>query len=617
MASKRTRPPVADGGDQPSNSSGAPPAPRELVVITAAGTDMRAARAGLGAAADAGTDTLASLIQNEGITLVPLFGIPENRLSPAMAGADFLPGAESVPEMSRFYHVDAPEERLDELAERLINDPSIEAAYVKPGAEPAQLNDMIATAMDAPPATPDFTPRQGYLNAAPGGIDARYAWTRPGGLGTGVRVIDIEGAWRFSHEDLIVNQGGVIGGAQSTDLLWRNHGTAVAGEIGGDRNSFGVTGIAPDANIRAVSIFGGLGSAAAIRLAADSLSAGDIILIELQRTGPLGAYIAIEWWPDDLAAIRYAVAKGVIVVEAAGNGAQNLDNPAYDNPQSGFPTSWRNPYRRNPVDSGAIVVGAGAPPSGNFGPDRSRLDFSNYGSMIDAQGWGREVVTAGYGDLQGGSNEDLWYTAQFSGTSSASPIVVGAIACVQGVRRAAGQPLRTPPQMRSDLRNTGTPQQAGPSAPLSQRIGNRPNLRQLIPPVKAKETKEFKDRKDIKEKEIGKESKDVRDSKHLKDARDTKNRFKEHKDVRENPKLIRENFPDPVDERIRTLEQTVDQLSHFIGGELRPDLTTSPLAGESDFQQDDAAALSEELRKQAVDAKTMKDDKDLEKTRDR
>lgn len=611
MASKRNRPPVDDGVDQPSNSSGAPPAPRELVVITAAGTDMRAARAGLGAAAaDGGADTLASLM-NEGITLVPLFGVPENRLSAAMAGADFLPGAESVPEMSRFYHVDAPEERLDELAERLIHDPAIEAAYVKPGAEPAQINDMVASVMEAPPGTPDFTPKQGYLNVAPGGIDARYAWTRPGGFGTGVRVIDIEGAWRFSHEDLIVNQGGVIGGTQSPDLLWRNHGTAVAGEIGGDRNSFGVTGIAPDANIRAVSIFGGLGSAAAIRLAADSLSAGDIILIELQRTGPLGAYIAIEWWPDDLAAIRYAVGKGVIVVEAAGNGGQNLDNAAYDTPQPGFPASWRNPYRRNPVDSGAIVVGAGAPPSGNFGPDRSRLDFSNYGSMIDAQGWGREVVTAGYGDLQGGANEDLWYTAQFSGTSSASPIVVGAIACVQGVRRAAGQPLRTPAQMRNDLRTTGTPQQAGPSAPLSQRIGNRPNLRQLIPPVKAKETKEIKD------KEIIKDSKDIRDSKQLKDVRDTKRRFKDLKDVRETPKSIRENFPDPIDERIRTLEQTVDQLSHFIGGELRPDLTASPLAGESDLQQDDAAALSEELRKQAVDAKSLKDDKDLEKTRDR
>jgi hypothetical protein len=44
----------------------------------------------------------------------------------------------------------------------------------------------------------------------------------------------------------------------------------------------------------------------------------------------------------------------------------------------------------------------------------------------------------GYGDLQGGSNEDLWYTDTFSGTSSASPIVVAALACTQGVLKARG-----------------------------------------------------------------------------------------------------------------------------------------------------------------------------------
>src|SRR5215813_12341024 len=116
----------------------------------------------------------------------------------------------------------------------------------------------------------------------------------------------------------------------------------------------------------------------------------------------------MEWWPDNLAAIQFAVRRGVIVVEAGGNGAENLDDPIYDQPAQGFPATWVNPFRRNPVDSGAIIVGAGAPPSGNFGSDRSRLGFSNYGALVDAQGWGREVVTTGYGDLQGGANEDLW-----------------------------------------------------------------------------------------------------------------------------------------------------------------------------------------------------------------
>jgi hypothetical protein len=285
------------------------------------------------------------------------------------------------------------------------------------------------------------------------------------------------------------NQGGVVGGTPPNDLGWRNHGTAVMGEFGGDRNTIGVTGICPDANARAISIFGSTGSSAAIRRAADLLSPGDIILLELHRPGPRfnfvnrpdqRGFIAIEWWPDDYDAIRYAIGRGVVVVEAAGNGAENLDDNLYDTPGPGFPASWSNPFRRGARDSGAILVGAGAPPSGHFGNDRSRLDFSNYGAAIDTQGWGREVVTSGYGDLQGGTNEDLWYTAQFSGTSSASPIIVGVAGCVQGFLRGSGRAPLTPAAMRNLLRSTGSPQQDGPNGPATQRIGNRPNLRQMI-----------------------------------------------------------------------------------------------------------------------------------------
>jgi hypothetical protein len=220
------------------------------------------------------------------------------------------------------------------------------------------------------------------------------------------------------------------------------------------------------------------------------LGSGDIILIELHRAGPRATgvgqqgFIAIEWWPDDFDAIRYATSRGVIVVEAAGNGAQNLDDPIYNKPASGFPANWSNPFNRANRDSGAIVVGAGAPPPGthgrDHGPDRSRLDFSNYGLVVDAQGWGREVTTCGYGDLQGGSNEDFWYTDQFSGTSSASPIVVGALGCVQGVLRDRGMTPLSPAAARNLLRTTGSPQQEAPGRPASQRIGKRPNVRQMI-----------------------------------------------------------------------------------------------------------------------------------------
>jgi hypothetical protein len=357
------------------------------------------------------------------------------------------------------------------------------------------LEDYIPLAEEPPPQTPDFTEQQGYLDAAPGGIDARYAWTVPGGTGIGVQIIDIEGAWQFTHEDLLQNQGGVAGGTpgaiQKDELVWRNQGTNTIGVIGADHNGLGVSGICPDAGVRGVS-FGGQTSAKAIRQAADLLNPGDILLVEVQRRGPQGAPIPLEWWENEFQAIRYAVDKGVIVVEVAGDGDADLDDPIYETPQDDFPSEWKNPFNRANRDSGAIVVGAGAPPSGKYGPDRSRLSHtnmsSNWGSMVDAQGWGRQVATTGGhadrpGDLRGGDSEDQWYTSRYFGTYSAAAIVAGALGCVQGVLRAHGRTPLTPARAREELQVTGSPQQDAPDRPASQRIGNRPDLRQLIPRV--------------------------------------------------------------------------------------------------------------------------------------
>src|SRR4030095_3774909 len=162
-------------------------------------------------------------------------------------------------------------------------------------------------------------------------------------------------------------------------------------------------------------------------------------------------YIAIEWWPDDFAAILYATGRGVLVVDAAGNGAENLDGVLSNPRPAGLPPAWRNPFNRVNPQCGAILCGAGAPPPGthgrNHGADRSRLDFSNYVACIDAQGWGREVTTTGRSwgsaDLYNGGTNG-WYTDQFSGTSSASPIVTGVLASAQGMARAGGKTVITP-----------------------------------------------------------------------------------------------------------------------------------------------------------------------------
>ena len=384
----------------------------------------------------------------------------------------------TLPALNAFYHVRTENQhQAQAMAANLAQQPMVGEAYVEPPTFPAVFE--VPSALDyevSPAATPDFTAQQTYLDAATPGIDARYAWTHAGGRGQGIGVIDIEGAWNFNHEDLLLSQGGVVGGSPAGSLQWENHGTAVQGEISGDRNNFGITGIADSANFSAVSIFGsGNSPARALKTAADKLSKGDIILIELHRAGPNAngqgqfGFIAIEWWSADFAAVQYATAKGIIVIAAAGNGSQDLDDAVY-----------QGKFDRNQRDSGALLVGAGAPPSGNQGPDRSRLGFSNYGAIVDAQGWGREVVTTGYGDLQGGSDKNRHYTRRFSGTSSASPIVVGAAACLQGIRNARGDEPLTNVELRNIFRTTGSAQTDGPSGPKTQRIGSRPDLRAAI-----------------------------------------------------------------------------------------------------------------------------------------
>ncbi len=463
--------------------------PRELIITVAPEAGLRVSEEGLWSLTDASIQELEEMLAAANARLKPAFGLSEDfakeRMSSVLEWDD----------PSLFYRVIADEQRLEQIASRLLHLSIVDSAFIKPGAELPLIYEPVPAMRDALLTLRgcDFTHLQEYRGPAPVGIDSDFAQTLPGGAGHLVNIIDVEKGWCFTHSDLLQNPGGLLAGVASTDGTHRDHGTAVLGLLGGDVNDFGVTGISPEATIRTVSVLGNQatggtsdwGPAAAITLAAGELGEGDILIVELQEAGPdQGRSIPIEWWPDNLLAIKYATNRGVIVVEAGGNGGKDLGDPIYDVPEPVFPAFWRNPFRRNPIDSGAIIVGAGAPPSGfngtSHGPGRSRLPRSNYGCMFDAQGWGHAVTTCGFGDQNCGAAEEFKYTVDFGGTSSATPIVAGALACVQSILKAAGENPLTPGEARTLLRATGSAQTDGPNGPASQRIGNLPDIRSMV-----------------------------------------------------------------------------------------------------------------------------------------
>lgn len=355
---------------------------------------------------------------------------------------------------------------------------------------------MTARPVPLPPPLPavgDYEWQQRYLDSAgstPTGIDAEFAWTVPGGTGAGISICDIEYGWNYDHADLTKAQNSQINPETialppgETD----DHGTAVIGEMISDNNGWGTTGICYDATLYTCGAYYGsplaFNPAGAIAYAIDTLSAGDIILLELQwdynDTGtPHTDFIPIEWYTDTFPnaqtynavyiAIENAIANGIHVVEAGGNGGAPTPNSGYD---TGGLTWYGH--------SGAVIVGAGGAFSGGTYPqgDLERIYWSSYGPRYDLHGWGEDVVTTGYGYLYNSVTPDTLYTNIFAGTSSASPIVAGAIACCMSYALNQGWAVDslTPSKVRDVLWATGTAQIMGPTG----WIGPRPNLKKAF-----------------------------------------------------------------------------------------------------------------------------------------
>ncbi|HDR8476561.1 putative mucin/carbohydrate-binding domain-containing protein [Bacillus thuringiensis] len=375
---------------------------------------------------------------------------------------------QSANNLLNYYIVQAPNNiEIELLLKKFETSPLVEEAYIQEKQiltpPEIQLQDLSVNPYD----DPRFK-NQGYLEAAPKGINASHAWGIKGGDGKGTTFVDMEYGWLLNHEDLVNKNIKLMSGQNISQH--RAHGTSVLGIVSSEDNQIGNIGIAPKANVKVISQIrdnGIYNTADAILSAVHNLQSGDVLLLEAQASydGYGDKYLPVEVHPDIFDAIRVGADKGIIIIEAGANGSNDLDNFKDRNGKKIL-------NRNSPdfKDSGAIMVGAGS----STVPHK-RLWFSNYGSRLDVYGWGENVDTTSANPSQNTTN---LYTSTFSGTSSASPIIAGAATSIQGIAKEhRGYPYK-PAELRNILSNPNTGTQS--QDPWNDRIGVLPDLKSIL-----------------------------------------------------------------------------------------------------------------------------------------
>lgn len=332
--------------------------------------------------------------------------------------------------------------------------------------------------------------KQFHLDPAPMGVGAREAWATAGADGSQVRLADVELGWGTDHEDLQAPWRDIelichhnMAYAESLDRATRTlaaaHGTRVLGVAVGADNAVGGLGVAPGvpsiglAGVwqnppagwapsgpldqvepnRAIYVEDAL--IAAMRWAGD----GGVTVLEIQRghIQPLPAEVD----PATLSVIQLLTSHKIVVLEAAGNGANDLD--AWSSAElEGGPRFGASIRTLDPtdaigfVDSGAIMVGAIRPHRTGDARSGRRLDSANFGRRIDCVA---PAVGLHCADVTLNPMTDALvprYTRGFGQTSGATAILAGLACSLQGARLGAGGPPIRSRELRALLiSNTG------------------------------------------------------------------------------------------------------------------------------------------------------------------
>jgi serine protease len=331
-------------------------------------------------------------------------------------------------------------------------------------------------------------------------ISARYAWSLTPSRGANAKIAILDTGVDLTHPDLkndVIYNATFVNGQSYINQPSTNpnsaqdtngHGTNVTGiaaaqaDYPSGAQGYGFSGVAYNAKILAYRIFPSATSSGdsqsadtgdEARAIADAVTQGaDVINLSLGSA----QYDPSSGTGFDQAehdAIEAAIAAGVSVVAAAGNGdSNNVAQPTVD-----FPAGYDGVIS---VGSSAIIdnnSGSWNPATGTFsGTTESVATYSNYGPNLSVVAPGGDTLS-GAGDSSQSDNlhwivNDSTQTAaygpdqctipalpsvcgfKFEGTSQATPHVTGTVALVQSARRENGLAPLSPAAMLALIEGT-------------------------------------------------------------------------------------------------------------------------------------------------------------------
>jgi hypothetical protein len=263
------------------------------------------------------------------------------------------------------------------------------------------------------------------------------------------RIVDVEQSWNFSNEGIRrLNLGSkpILGGGHNFDDGGKkNHGTNTLNVLFGEEQApdkSTLNGLCRGGNVRVASTWFSetderceAALASLFRVELDNngnrvantdrvLNIGDIILLELQVTIPGdNRYYPVEIEPAKYRVIKLGIDAGFIIIEAAGNGAHDLN----------VPVSGYKDLSTNESGTGAIMVGAIEKTNSTI---PSKHKDTNFGRRVDSYCYGNDVA--------------ILTRMIFNSTSLASAVIAGLAANLQKKAKESGSILNII-QMKSFL----------------------------------------------------------------------------------------------------------------------------------------------------------------------